>query len=226
MEKIIAVRNYKGYKLIKASANIENALNMKLSITTERNSEYSFIDKVIEKLNMVIWDVKVERIFPDAINLEGNDLKDYIKEKLENHLREALEDRDLPFQEIELSDVDISKFNSTSTKVIHQLSFFNHMRIPEKTKAFVQEYVDKIEAIELTKAQLKGIYTQFAEPIEEVKEYVMYIGPNSKFKGAIGKIVGARDDEAPHLVEFPKVKDNGGSAKFWSKEENLIRFYI
>lgn len=226
MEKIIGLRNYRGYKLVKASADIDDMLRLNISISMEPTNSTNYIEKIFNKFNKIVWDVKVERLFPNSLELEGDNLRTYLKTSLENHFREVLEEKDLPFQDINLEDVDLSKYQSSSLKVIEQLTFFNNMPVPVKTKSFIQEYVDKIEEIELTKSQLRGIYAQFAEPIEEIQEYVMYIGPNDKYRGIVGKIVELRDDIAPNLVEFSNFKKDGSSAKFWSKEENLVRFFI
>lgn len=227
MEKLISLRNNRGYTLVKMKAEMEDMLNLNFYASTSGTvNSLNAATNFIRKFNLIVWDVKVNRVFPEIDNFEGEDKIEYIRDSIEECFRNETENLDIPYQEINSIDY-MFRFYKTDQKLkLKQLDCFNGMPIPEKTKSFVQDYLNTVESIELTKNQLKSIYTQYAEPIREFEEYVIYIGDNEKYKGLVGKIIQHRDDVAPNLVEFINAKGEGTVVKYWSKESNLVRFLV
>lgn len=225
MEKIVAAKTSRGIKLAKLSTEIDGYLNMRLFITNDNVIDSNgIIYGFVRKFNQIIWDVKHQRVFPDIDNYEGEEKKEYIRECMEKCFKDEIDNVDLPYNEIYGVNNLERQFKSEDFIKLKQVEFFNAMPIPEKTKDFLNNYIDTIEEIEFSDSQLKNIYTQFSEPVKEVDEYVIYIGENSKYKGCVGKIIDNRDDVAPNLIEFNNI--NGKTIKYWSKEDNLVRFYI
>lgn len=227
-EKILA---YKNNKIVKISAQLTDKLNFNLLESYKRN----FLDsedmayKVFMFFNEIPWSRKsvgILNLSDSAQELIYDDTKKIIKKGLCKYLSDIEKDEyDLGFTSQEFSYLE-SAYNCTQMDLIEQLSFFNNMPIPTKTIDFIGGYVNQIEEISLSRQQLRKLYIEHTAPMEEAKEYVMYIGPNEKFKGFVGKIVQQREDEAPYLVEFYAEKANGKNYKFWSKNENLIKFYF
>lgn len=225
MEKIVAAKTTRGLKLAKLSTNIDNSLNMQIFITgDEAINSTSTIYNFAKKFNQIIWEVKNERIFPRIDELEGEDKKEYIREAIENCFINEINEIDLPYSEVYGVDNLQRIFRSEDFIKLKQIEFFNGMPIPDKTKEFIGSYIETVENVEFTESQLKNIYTQFAEPVKEVEEFVIYIGENSKYKGCVGKIIDHREDVAPNLIQFDNI--NGKTFKYWSKEDNIVRFYI
>lgn len=225
MERIVAAKTNRGLKLAKLSTNIDNYLNMQIFITgDEAINSTSTIYNFAKKFNQIIWEVKNERIFPRIDELEGEDKKEYIREAIENCFINEINEIDLPYSEVYGVDNLQRIFRSEDFIKLKQIEFFNGMPIPDKTKEFIGNYIETVENVEFTETQLKNIYTQFAEPVKEVEEFVIYIGENSKYKGCVGKIIDHREDVAPNLIQFDNI--NGKTFKYWSKEDNIVRFYI
>lgn len=225
MEKIIAAKTSRGVKIAKLSTDIQDSLNMRLFISQDEAPDSNVaIYEFSKKFNQIIWDVKLERVFPNIDNYEGEEKKQYIRESLEKCFNQEIENIDLPFTEVYGVDNLKRHFRNEAFIKLQQVEAFNGMPIPDKTKEFIGGYVETIDEVNFTESQLKSIYTQFAEPVKEVEEYVMYIGENDKYKGCVGRIVDVREDKAPHLVEFRNVQ--GKTCRYWSKEENIVRFYI
>lgn len=225
MERIVAAKTNRGLKLAKLSTNIDNSLNMQLFITREETiNSTETIYNFAKKFNQIIWEVKNERIFPKIDEFQGEDRKNYIREAIENCFINEINEIDLPYSEVYGVDNLQRNFRSEDFIKLKQIEFFNGMPIPDKTKEFISSYIETVEGVEFTESQLKNIYTQFAEPIKEVEEFVIYIGENSKYKGCVGKIIDHREDVAPNLIQFDNI--NGKTFKYWSKEDNIVRFYI
>lgn len=225
MEKIVAIKTNRGLKVGKLSAEINNALDMKIFVSRDEQVDSDiFISNFINKFNQIIWDVKLDRVFPNIDDYEGEEKREYIKDAIEDCFKKEIDNIDLPYDEIYTVQNLERQFRSEDFIKLKQLEFFNQMPIPEKTKDFINGYLETVEEAEITNSQLKTIYTQFSEPVKEVQELVIYIGENSKYKGCVGTIIDHREDVAPNLIQFSNV--NGKTIKYWSKEENLIRFYI
>lgn len=225
MEKIVAYRNYKGISLVKVATELEDKLKMKILASGD-----GIVDTTLDaffKFNLVAWEAKVSRVFPEINNVSEENKHSYLKESLERHFGEIIKsEKDIEYREVDIDSVDISKYEGESAKVIEQLSFFNEMPVPAKTIDFIQGYVNKIQDVELNKSMLRKIYTKYSEPISELEEYVMYIGNNIDRMGCIGKIIDTRDDIAPYKVELFVRNSKGSLVKCWFKEKNLVRFYI
>ena len=55
MEKIIGLRNYRGYKLVKASADIDDMLRLNISISMEPTNSTNYIEKIFNKFNTRVY---------------------------------------------------------------------------------------------------------------------------------------------------------------------------
>lgn len=226
INKIIA---YKGNRIIKFSAQLTDKLNFNLLESHRKNfllgEDLAY--KIFNHFNAIPWNSKSIRILklndPEQ-ELQDDKTKNTMKKAIEKYLSEIEEDEhDLDFTSQEYYYLE-RDYNCSQKDLIEQLGFFNDMPIPTKTISFLEGYVQQVEDIELSKQQLRKLYIENTAPMEEVKEYVMYIGPNDKFKGFVGEVIQHRDDIAPNLVKFYTLNEKGRNYKFWSKEENLVRF--
>lgn len=227
MEKIVAFKNNRGIQLGKISTDTEsdNFLRMRMFVSGGGTvNSYNAILNFANKFNQIVWDVKKERVFPRIDELEGEDREDYIREAIENCFINEINEIDLPYLEVYGVDNLQRNFRSEDFTKLRQIECFDRMPIPDKTKEFLNSYIETVESVQFTESQLKNIYTQFSEPVQEVEEYVIYVGENSKYKGCVGKIIDNREDVAPNLIQFDNI--NGKTFKYWSKEDNLVRFYI
>lgn len=228
VNKIIA---YKNNRVVKISAQLTDKLNFNLLESYKRNflSSEDIAYKVFKHFNEIPWNSKSVRILNlnnPTQELQNDETKETMKKSLYSYLKDVEEDEyDLGFTNQDFYYLE-RDYDCSQIDLIEQLGFFNNMPIPTKTIGFIEEYINQIEDISLSRQQLRKLYIENTAPMEEVQEYVMYIGPNEKFKGFVGRIVNHRDDTAPHLVEFYAKKSNGNNYKFWSMEQNLIKFYF
>lgn len=225
MEKIVAVKTNRGIKIAKLVAEITDSLRMKLLISKDEsvNSDIA-VYEFTKKFNQIIWEVKLERVFPEIDSYEGYERTQYIQECMESCFQKEIDELELPFDEVYGVSNLQRHFRSEDFIKLKQAECFDRMPIPEKTKSFISEYIKTIEEVSFTKSQLKNIYSKFAEPVKEAEELVIYIGENTKYRGCVGKVIDYRDDVAPNLIEFNNI--NGKTIKYWSKEENIVRFYV
>lgn len=234
MEKIINVKKSKNIEILKTNVEIRDCLCMDFFKSTNKleGDALSFL----QQFNSVIWDVKCNLIFPEINNIEDiEERRKYLENSMEEHFSKLLSTRDIEYVQVRLEDIDTEKINNESIEIAEQLSCFNYMPIPEKTKSFLQEYVDmmeKAEAPSIEDVNLRSCYTFYSEPVREVEEYVMYIGENPKYKGFVGKITGYREDEgrdedkAPNRITFIENSNGERLPNFWAKDNNIIKFYI
>lgn len=234
MEKIINVKSSKTIEILKTNIEIKDCLHMDFFKST--NNLEGGVLSCLQQFNSVIWDVKCNLIFPEINNIEDEEEKrKYLESSIEEHFSKLLSTRDIEYVQVNIDDIDTEKIDNESVEIAEQLSYFNYMPIPEKTKSFLQGYVDMFEEAEAPSIEdinLRKAYTVYAEPIREVEEYVMYIGQNPKYKGFVGKITGYREDtgreedKAPNRITFIENSNGQRLANFWAKDSNIIKFYI
>ena len=228
VNKIIA---YKNNRVVKISAQLTDKLNFNLLESYKRNflSSDDIAYKIFKHFNEISWSSKSVRILNlnnPTQELQNDETKKIMKKSLYNYINELEENEyDLGFTNQEFYYLE-RDYECSQIDLIEQLGFFNNMPIPTRTIDFIEGYINQIEEISFSRQQLRKLYIENTAPMEEVQEYVMYVGPNANFKGFIGKIVQHRVDSPAHLVEFYAAKPNGKNYKFWSMEQNLIRFYF
>ena len=202
----------------------ENAL-LKANLTIETNHikftvEKGILDKInqiIDSFNIVSWEDKSR----DLLNLEDGEIEESIREKIKQYILEKADLSQYSFEDFVFSNEDmnnIRNYEGESIDVIDNLKYFVGKILP----------IEVIEMIKVFEAGIKEINLE-GKPLNSfvsgVKEYVVYMGPNEKYRGCIGKVVRQRDnDTATELVEFPnKFRESGRIARFWSKPENLVK---
>lgn len=232
MEKIIDIKKSKNIEILKTNLEIRDCLYMDFFKST--NKLDGDVLSFLQQFNSVIWEVKCNLIFPEIDNIENEEEKrKYIEDCLEKHFSKLLSTRDIEYVQVNMDSIDTEKINNESIEIAEQLSCFNCMPIPEKTKSFLQDYVNMMEDAEspnIEDINLRNAYIYYAEPIREVEEYVMYTGENVKYKGMIGKITGYREDKgtdkAPNRITFIENSNGEKLPNYWAKDSNIIKFCI
>lgn len=227
MEKLLTVKTGKEVDILKVEAELNECLSLKFYKNLGKLD--GDVSDLLSQFNSVAWEVKCNLIFPELNTIDDLNKNNYVKECLEVHFGKLLAQRDIKYLNVELENINVYRYDSEALDIAQQLSCFSEMPIPEKTKAFLQPYIEKLEASEgadMEKVNKRSIYSYYAEPIRPLEEYVMYIGDNPKYKGFVGIIIDHREDSAPNKISF--LPDcNGYTLKnYWSKDSNLVKFYI
>lgn len=227
MEKILSIKTNGRVEIIKANVNLDDCLHLDVLENTARlDGETS---DFLSQFNSVLWDVKCNIIFPELNNIEENNKQAYIKECLENHFSKLLSERDIKFRDLNFNYINLNNHESEALDIACQLNCFSDMPIPEKTKGFLEPYIEMLYAskgADMEKINKRNIYSYYSEPIRALEEYVIYIGDNLKYKGLIGVIIDTREDAAPNKVSFYPNSEGEKQNNLWTKENNIIRFYI
>lgn len=232
MEKIINIKSTKQIEILKAKVKLQDCLCMDFEKST--NSLDGNVLSYLKQFNSVIWDVKCNLIFPNINNIEdAEERRKYIEDSMEQHFSKLLAERDIKYTPVDIDYINLDEMDNKSCDIAEQLSCFNHMPIPAKTKSFLQEYVNLMEEAEapsIKDINIRKAYIQYSEPVREVEEYVMYIGDNTKYRGLVGVITGYREDnstdKAPNKITFIENSEGVRVANYWAKDDNIITFCI
>lgn len=175
------------------------------------------IENFINSFNAKLWEDKFNEILDEDItdeNIVRNKVCEYVL-KHTDLSKYTLDD--FIFEEENIDN--IRKYNGPSIDVVDNMKYFLNVKLPTQVIDMLKEFSSNIEYIEKDGVSLESF-------LSGISEYVLYMGPNEKYRGCIGKIVDTREDPAPLLVEFPnKFRDSGRIARFWSKPSNLVKFF-
>ena len=174
------------------------------------------IEEFISNFNALIWEEKASKVSTIDVgedeDITRNKIKDYIVR--ETDLSQYSID-DFVYKEEDLSN--IRSYDGDSINIIDNLKYFVNLILPKEVIDMLTDANDNIKYLDAS--------IPLSDFISGISEYVVYMGPNPKYRGCIGKIVKTRDDVASLLVEFPnKFRESGRIARFWSKPINVLSF--
>ena len=165
-----------------------------------------------EKLNCIldtnnlaegtVIDITEKEIREEIINFIYDEI-DFLKEK-ENWI---IEDEDIE---------NLKKYKGKSMPLVEWLSTFSNKILDGSVIAFAPDIIRSIEGLKTIPEEIADIYS--------FDEYVLYMGPNEKYRGCLGLIDNFREnDEASTLISFPGTKKaSKGPRKLWCNDENLL----
>lgn len=197
-----------------------SVLDFKIEIETNhikvyvKKGELPKITEFINKFNAILWEDKEPEILEEEITDEDiirNKVKDYVKKKTDLSLFTF---DDFVFEEENFNN--IRGYNGDFVDVVDNMKYFTNKILPVQVLDMIKGFSENIEPISVEDVSLDSFLTG-------ISDYVLYMGPNPKYRGCIGKVVKTREDAASELVEFPnKFRESGNIARFWSKPENIV----
>lgn len=174
------------------------------------------IEDFIKNFNSIEWEEKTNSILKeDDVDEETIRLKikDYVEK--ETDLSSITTD-DFVFDDESIDNV--KNYNGEHINVIDNMKYFTNRILPTQVIDMLNDFNNNIEDISNKDVAITSM-------LSGMSDFVLYMGPNQKYRGCIGKHVKTRDDEASLLIEFPnKYRDSGKIARFWSKPSNLVNF--
>ena len=202
---------------------------LKINIEVETNHiklnvETGVLMKVVDFINSfnttALSEKNSEILVDEANNQEISE--ETIREKFKQFVLDKNDVSQYSYNDFIFSDESFEKirtYKGKSIDIVDNLRFFNRKILNRQTMEMVSSFIDTIEEIKIEQNTINDI-------VKGIREYVIYMGPNEKYRGCIGKVVRYReDDNATHLIEFPnKFRDSGRIARFWSKPENIVFF--
>lgn len=179
-----------------------------------KKGELPKIVEFINKFNAMLWEDKSSEILEEEITEEDvirNKVKDYVKKNTDLSLFTF---DDFVFEEESFNNV--RGYNGDFINVVDNMQYFTDKILPIQVIDMIKGFSENIEPISVEDVSLDSFLTG-------ISDYVLYMGPNPKYRGCIGKIVKTREDAASQLVEFPnKFRESGNIARFWSKPVNIV----
>lgn len=195
-------------------------LDFKIEIETNhikvyiKKGELPKIEEFINKFNSMLWEDKSSEILEEEITDEDvirNKVKEYVKKKTDLNLFTF---DDFVFEEETFNN--IRGYNGDFIDVVDNMQYFTNKILPVQVLDMIKGFSENIEPISVEDVSLDSFLTG-------ISDYVLYMGPNPKYRGCIGKVVKTREDAASQLVEFPnKFRESGNIARFWSKPVNIV----
>lgn len=197
-----------------------SVLDFKLEIETNhikmyiKKGELLKITEFINKFNSILWEDKFIDILSEEFTEEDvirDNVKEYIKKNTDLNLFTI---DDFVFEE-ESTD-QIRSYEGSSIDIVDNMKHFTNSILPAEVIDMIKDFSDNIDTICIKDVPLESF-------LNGISDFVLYMGPNPKYRGCIGKIVKTREDAASQLVEFPnKFRESGNIARFWSKPENIV----
>lgn len=202
--------------------NNNSILDFKVEIETNHIKLYlqkgnlNKIEEFIKVFNVVSWEDKVKDILDNEDtdeNVVRNKIKEFIEKETDLNLFSF---DDFVFEDENFNN--IRNYKGNSIDVVDNIRYFTNKVLPTQVIDMISDFAENIEGISIKDAPLNSFLTG-------ISEFVLYMGPNEKYRGCVGRIVRTRDKASSLLVEFPnKFRESGNIARFWSKPENIISF--
>lgn len=174
------------------------------------------IEDFIKDFNQIEWTTK----FEDIINLTEIE-EDEIRQKIKEYALEKTDLKQFTFDDFQFEDEhynNVRLYTGKSIDIIDNIRFFPNNILPIEVIEMIKTFNDNIEYLDVENNPIESF-------VSGLNDYVIYMGPNEKYRGCIGKVVNERDNVASLLVEFPnKFRESGRIARFWSKPANLVTF--
>lgn len=181
-----------------------------------KKGELHKIEEFIKSFNEADWETKTNNLISED-DTDENVIREKIKEFIEKET-----DLDLfSFDDLVFTEESIDRirdYKGKSIEIVDNMKYFTNRILPAEVLNMIADFTENIEPLSIEDVPLSTF-------LPGVSEYVLYMGPNEKYRGCIGKIVKTRDKAASQLVEFPnKFRESGNIARFWSKPQNLVNF--
>lgn len=199
-------------QILKANLIVE-ANHIKFSV---EKGVLNKINNFVCKFNSMLWQDKAVEIL--ETDCDGEE-EEYIRDKVKAHVINKTDLSSYTLDDFEFtpeSNDNIRQYNGDSIDIIDNIQYFVERILPKEAIDMIKTFEQNIKEIDIEEVPLNTL-------ISGISEYVLYMGPNEKYRGCIGKIVKQRDDVASELIEFPnKYRESGKIARFWSKPGNIV----